>query len=282
MLGLADVLTILSGALVGFTLGLVGGGGSILAVPLLVYVVGLPSAHVAIGTSAVAVAASAASNLIGHARAGNVKWSCAVVFAGFGTVGAAGGAALGKMIDGGRLLAMFGVLMVMVGLLMLRPRRSAGDAGVRLTVANAPRLLPLLIGFGLGVGMLSGFFGIGGGFLIVPALVSATAMPLICAIGSSLVAVTAFAVTTAISYAVSGLVDWRVAILFVIGGAAGGSLGFRLGARLAGRKRALSLVFSAITIAVGIYVVGAATLTWAPPQVSTLHRDESSDRFSLR
>jgi uncharacterized protein len=282
MLGLADVLTILSGALVGFTLGLVGGGGSILAVPLLVYVVGLPSAHVAIGTSAVAVAASAAANLIGHARAGNVKWSCAVVFAGFGTAGAAGGAALGKMIDGGRLLAMFGFLMVMVGLLMLRPRRSAGDAGVRLTVANAPRLLPLLIGFGLGVGMLSGFFGIGGGFLIVPALVGATAMPLICAIGSSLVAVTAFAVTTAVSYAVSGLVDWRLAILFVIGGAAGGSLGFRLGARLAGRKRALSLVFSAITIAVGIYVVGAATLTWAPPAVSTLHRDESSDRFSLR
>jgi uncharacterized membrane protein YfcA len=282
MLGLADVLTILSGALVGFTLGLVGGGGSILAVPLLVYVVGVPSPHVAIGTSAVAVAASAAANLIGHARAGNVKWSCALVFAASGTVGAAAGAALGKMIDGGRLLAMFGVLMVTVGLLMLRPRRSAGDAGVRLTFASAPRLLPLLIGFGLGVGMLSGFFGIGGGFLIVPALIWATAMPLICAIGSSLVAVTAFAVTTAVSYAVSGLVDWRLAVLFVIGGAAGGGLGIRLGAGLAGRKRALSLVFSAIMIAVGIYVVGAATLTWAPPQVSTLHRDESSDHFSLR
>jgi uncharacterized protein len=282
MLGLADVLAILSGALVGFALGLVGGGGSILAVPLLVYVVGVPSPHVAIGTSAVAVATSAAANLFGHARAGNVNWSCAIVFAAFGTVGAAGGAALGKMVDGGRLLALFGGLMVMVGLLMLRPRQSAGDAGVRLTRASAPRLLPLLIGFGLAVGVLSGFFGIGGGFLIVPGLVGATAMPLISAIGSSLVAVTAFGVTTAVSYAVSGLVDWRLAVLFVIGGAAGGSLGFRLGARLAGRKRALSLVFSAITIAVGIYVVGAATLTWAPPAVSTLHRDESADHFSLR
>ena len=211
-----------------------------------------------------------------------MKWSCAVVFAAFGTVGAAAGAALGKMIDGGRLLAMFGVLMVVVGLLMLRPRRSVGDAGVRLTIANAPRLLPLLIGFGLGVGMLSGFFGIGGGFLIVPALLCATAMPLICAIGSSLVAVTAFAVTTAVSYAAAGLVDWRLAVLFVIGGAAGGGLGTALGARLAGRKRALSVVFSAITIVVGIYVVGAATLTRAPPQVSTLQRDESADRFSFR
>src|SRR5258708_2384192 len=102
------------------------------------------------------------------ALASNVKWSCAMVFAGFGTIGAAGGAALGKMVDGGRLLAMFGVLMVAVGLLMLRPRRTEGDAGVRLTFANAPRLLPPLTGFGLAVGVLSGFFGIGGGFLIVP------------------------------------------------------------------------------------------------------------------
>jgi uncharacterized membrane protein YfcA len=261
MFGLADVLAISCGTLVGFTLGLVGGGGSILAVPLLVYVVGVPSPHVAIGTSAVAVAASAAANLFGHARAGNVKWSCAIVFAAFGTIGAAGGAALGKMVDGGRLLAMFGVLMVVVGVLMLRPRRSDGDAGVHLTLASAPRLLPLLIGFGFGVGVLSGFFGIGGGFLIVPGLVGATAMPLICAIGSSLVAVTAFGVTTAVSYALSGLVDWRLAALFVIGGAAGGVLGTWLVARLAARKRALSLVFSAVVIAAGIYVVGAAILT---------------------
>jgi uncharacterized membrane protein YfcA len=145
--------------------------------------------------------------------------------------------------------------------MMLRPRPSAGDAGVRLTLANAPRLLPLLIGFGLGVGLLSGFFGIGGGFLIVPGLVGATGMPLICAIGSSLVAVTAFGVTTAVSYAVSGLVDWRLAALFVIGGAAGGALGIWLCARLAERKRALTLVFSAVVIAVGIYVVGAAILS---------------------
>ena len=85
-------------------------------------------------------------------------------------------------------------------------------------------------------------------------------MPLINAIGSSLVAVTAFGITTAVSYAVSGLVDWRLAILFVIGGAAGGFLGIRLGARLIAGKRALSLVFSAAVIAAGLYVVGAAVL----------------------
>jgi hypothetical protein len=261
MFGLADFLAVFSGTLVGFTLGLVGGGGSILAVPLLVYVVGVQSPHVAIGTSAVAVAASAAANLFGHARASNVKWSCAIVFAAFGMIGAAGGAALGKMVDGGKLLAMFGVLMVIIGLLMLRPRQSAGDAGVRLSFASAPRLLPKLIGFGLAVGLLSGFFGIGGGFLIVPGLVGATAMPLINAIGSSLFAVTAFGLTTAVSYALSGLVDWRLAVLFVIGGAAGGVLGIWLGAHLSGHKRALSLVFSAIVITVGVSVVSATVLT---------------------
>lgn len=258
MLGPAEVLAILSGTAVGFALGLVGGGGSILAVPLLVYAVGVKSPHVAIGTSAVAVAASAATSLFGHAWARHVKWSCAAVFAAAGTIGAAAGAALGKIVDGQRLLALFGVLMVVVGLTMLWPRPSGGDDKVRLTAASAPRLLPLLIGFGLPVGMLSGFFGIGGGFLIVPGLVGATAMPLINAIGSSLVAVTAFGVTTAVSYAASGLVDWGLAALFVIGGAGGGALGIWLGTRLATRKRALSIMFSGIVIVVGLYVVGAA------------------------
>ncbi len=110
------LLSIASGSLVGFTLGLVGGGGSILAVPLLVYVVGVPSPHIAIGTSAIAVAASAAANLAGHARARTVKWPCALVFAVAGIVGAAGGAQLGKMVDGSRLLMLFGVLMVVVGI----------------------------------------------------------------------------------------------------------------------------------------------------------------------
>lgn len=256
-----DLLSLLSGGIVGFTLGLVGGGGSILAVPLLVHVVGVPSPHAAIGTSAVAVAASAAANLFGHARARHVKWPCAVVFALFGTAGAAAGATLGKMVDGSRLLAMFGLLMVAIGLLMLRPRRSAGNAKVRLTAESAPRLLPMLGGFGLGVGLLSGFFGIGGGFLIVPGLIAATAMPLLNAIGSSLVAVTAFGTTTALSYGASGLVDWRLAALFVIGGAAGGLAGIWSSTQLAAYKRALSLVFAAIVVGVGVYVTTAASLS---------------------
>jgi len=253
---LHDLLAIACGGLVGFTLGLVGGGGSILAVPLLVYVVGVPEAHVAIGTSAVAVAASAAANLIGHARAMTVKWPCALVFALAGVIGAAAGAQLGKMVDGHRLLMLFGALMVAIGLLMLRPRKAGGNPDVRLTRESMASLLPLLIGSGLMVGALSGFFGIGGGFLIVPGLMGATAMPLINAIGSSLVAVAAFGLTTAVSYSLSGLVNWPLAALFIVGGAGGGLIGIRLAHRLAGSsKHALALIFSAIVIAVGIYVI---------------------------
>ena len=256
--GLQDLLAVGSGSLVGFLLGLVGGGGSILAVPLLVYLVGIGSTHLAIGTSAVAVAASAATNLFGHARARTVKWPCALVFAASGVVGAAGGAALGKLMDGGKLLALFGMLMVAIGLLTLVPRRGGIDDDVRLTRATARRLLPLLIGTGLLVGALSGFFGIGGGFLIVPGLLGTTAMPLLNAIGSSLAAVTAFGATTAVSYAWSGLVDWRLAGLFVLGGAFGGALGIWLAQRLAGYKRALTYLFAGIVVSVGVYVTVTA------------------------
>jgi hypothetical protein len=249
-----DLLAVGSGCIVGFTLGLVGGGGSIMAVPLLVYVVGVASPHLAIGTSAVAVAASAAANLIGHARARSVKWSCAAVFALAGIVGAAGGAHLGKLVDGSRLLTLFGGLMIVIGLLMLRPRTSGSNPDVRLT-RESLHLLPYLIGIGFAVGALSGFFGIGGGFLIVPGLIAATGMPLINAIGSSLFAVAAFGLTTAVSYAFSGLVDWPLAGMFILGGALGGIAGVRLARRLSSHKHALTRIFSGIVTAVGVYVV---------------------------
>lgn len=246
---------IASGGVVGLSLGLIGGGGSILAVPLLIYVVGIPSVHAAIGTSAVAVAASAAVSLIGHARARNVRWPCALVFALAGIAGATVGAQLGKMMDGGRLLALFGLLMIVVGAAMLRRRHGGDNSAVRLDRATAPRLLPILAATGFGVGLLSGFFGIGGGFLIVPGLIGATAMPMLDAVGSSLVSVTLFGATTATSYALSGLVDWRIAGLFVLGGAAGGVIGLLAARRLAAEKRALTYVFAAVVISTGLYVV---------------------------
>lgn len=252
---LQDLLAIGSGALVGFTLGLIGGGGSVLAVPLLVYVVGVSSPHVAIGTSAIAVAISALANLVGHARAGHVKWPCALVFATAGVAGAALGSTLGKQFDGDRLLVLFGALMVVIASLMLWKGGEAGDVKVRLTRASAPTLMPLLLAYGGGVGALSGFFGIGGGFLVVPGIIAATGMPLIFAIGSSLVSVFAFGLTTAGNYALSGLIDWTLVAFFIGGGLAGGLAGRLLAGRLAAEKQALARIFAAIVAAVGVYVI---------------------------
>jgi uncharacterized protein len=246
-----ELLALASGVLVGFSLGLVGGGGSILAVPLMVYVVGVPNAHVAIGTSAVAVAVNAAVNLSGHARRGNVRWACALVFAAAGIAGAFGGSVLGKMLEGQKLLALFALLMLLIAALMLKSRAHIGDGEVKLNWSN----FPALVGLGLATGTLSGFFGIGGGFLIVPALMLATGMSILCAVGSSLVAVTAFGATTAASYAWSGLIIWKLAGLFVAGGVAGGLLGGRLAGVLAVRRGALNATFAAVIIAVAIYML---------------------------
>ena len=256
------ISTTISGAVVGLVLGLVGGGGSIFAVPLLVYAVGVTSPHVAIGTSAFAVSLSALGNVVSHARAGNVKWRCAAVFASAGVVGAVAGSTVAKALDGQKLLVLFGALMIVVGLAMLRKRSAAGNPEVRLSMTTARELLPLLIAIGFTVGLLSGFFGIGGGFLIVPGLMLATGMPLTTAIGTSLVAVAAFGAATAASYAVSGMIDWPIASLFVLGGLVGGIVGVAFGKALAAKKRALNLTFSGLVILVGLYVVarGAATL----------------------
>jgi uncharacterized membrane protein YfcA len=250
----ADLGTLAAGGLVGGVLGLIGGGGSVLAVPLLVYGVGVASPHVAIGTSAIAVSVTALSNLVAHARAGNVKWPCAAVFTAAGVVGALIGSSLAKLVDGRPLLALFGVMMIVVGAAMLRPTLRAERADVRLSRGSARELLPRLVGTGLGVGTLSGFFGIGGGFLIVPGIMAATGMPMIFAIGTSLVSVTAFGATTAANYALSGLIDARLALLFVAGGVAGGFLGVAIGRRLASRKNTLRVVFAAAVILVGLYV----------------------------
>src|SRR5512145_2825897 len=245
------VLGLASGSLVGFSLGLAGGGGSILAVPLLVYVVGVSSPHVAIGTAAIVVALNAAVSLGAHARLGTVKWRCALVFAAAGVAGSLIAAALGKAIDGQRLLALFGLVMVAVGLSMLRPPSTPPNEGVRLTKGSARHLLPRLIGMGFGVGALAGFFGIGGGFLIVPGLMLATGMALPSAVGTSLVAITAFGLATAASYASSGLIDWSLAALVIGGGVLGSIAGSRLSALLASSRNLLNRMFGVGVIAAG-------------------------------
>lgn len=244
------LLGALSGALVGFSLGLVGGGGSILAVPLMVYLVGVKSPHVAIGTSALAVAANAFMSLLNHARAGNVRWRCGLMYAAAGVIGAFAGSTAGKAFDGQRLLFLFAIVMIVVGALMLRRRGNEGDSRAQCDRTNAPKVL----GYGLGTGAFSGFFGIGGGFLIVPGLVASTNMAMINAVGTSLVAVTAFGLTTALNYAASGLVDWLLAGTFIGGGALGSWLGAKAAKRLSGAGQ-LTTIFAGLIFVVAAYML---------------------------
>lgn len=250
-MSLPDILAILSGGAVGLVLAVIGGGGSILATPALLYIVGVSNPHMAIGTSALAVSVNAFANLINHARRGNVKWRCASVFAASGVVGAAIGAAVGKVTDAQILLPLFALLMIVIGIAMLRSRKNEGGGEVKLTAQNAPKL----IAYGLGVGALSGFFGIGGGFLIVPGLVAATGMNMIQAIGSSLLSVGSFGATTAASYALDGLVDWRIAGLFIGGGLIGGLIGASFATHLSKQRGALQRVFAAVVFVVAAYML---------------------------
>ncbi len=242
---------IFCGGLSGLSLGLIGGGGSVLAVPMLIYLVGMSDPHMAIGTSALAVSLSAFVSLVPHARSGHVRWRTAGLFAVAGVAGALFGSTVGKLLNGQKLLFLFALVMMVVALLMVRRRAGGGDRAECL----GPECLLRVGGAGLSVGALAGFFGIGGGFLVVPGLILATGMPIIEAVGSSLVSVGAFGLTTAGNYAASGLVDWLVAAEFIGGGVVGGWFGMRMAKRLSSSRKALNYVYAATVFSVGLYVM---------------------------
>jgi hypothetical protein len=141
--------------------------------------------------------------------------------------------------------------MLAVGVMMLRPKPAIAEA--ERPIDRRTCLITAAIAFA--TGMASGFFGIGGGFLIVPALMLATRMPMINAIGSSLLAVGSFGLATALNYAASGLVDWPVAFEFIAGGVIGGLIGMMLANRLSTSRNTLSRIFAALIFVVAAYVL---------------------------
>lgn len=246
------IKSIASGILVGFTLGIIGGGGSILAVPLLVYFVGYQRhPHTAIGTTAVAVAVNALIAAVPHIRAKTVQFRTGIYFALAGIVGAALGSRLGLMVQGGRLLLLFALLMIVISVLMWRKGRQMTPQEQE---GSTSRLfLPRVFGTGFGAGAASGFFGIGGGFLIVPGLIFSAGLSTIAAVGTSLLSVFAFGATTAVQYALAGKVDVPVALLFILGGVLGGFLGAASGRKIGSAR--LSLIFSAVLVVVALYTI---------------------------
>jgi len=240
----------LSGVVVGLMLAVFGGGGSVLAAPLLIGFVGVTDPHRAIGAASIAVAINALVGLFGQARAGRVKWPCALVFGAAGLAGALSGAHLAKQIDGAQLLAWFALAMALIGVSMLWPKANEGDPSVHLTPKMVLRLAPI----GAATGLAAGFFGIGGGFLIAPGLMAATGMTLANAAASSLVSVALFGAATGASYAASGLVDWPIVGALVVGGALGSLAGLRLAPRLAARAALARRLFAGLIIAVAGYI----------------------------
>lgn len=241
-------LSITSGLLVGFSLGLIGGGGSILAIPLLIYFVGFDHPHLAIGTTALAVGINAFLNLVPHARKHHVYFREGVLFSIPGMAGAIGGAELGLLTPGNELLFVFAILMIVIALYMLK--RKCVDTAVN---SIRKESIKRILGIGLLVGLASGYFGIGGGFLIVPGLIYSAGLNIIQAVGTSLVSVGAFGLVTATRYAINGDMDLTISALFVAGGIAGGWGGTHIASKVP--KRRLTQLFALIIIAVAVYML---------------------------
>ena len=248
------LVALLGGALAGLSLGLLGVGSSILIVPLLVYGLHL-APHLAIGTSTVAATASALWSLAIHARAGTVRWRQGGIYALASILGAASGARLGRATDSHLLLALLGALMVLIAALMIRGALRRRAAVQRTPTDPSGARLAALAAVGFGVGSLAGLVGVGGGFLSVPTLAFVAGLPLLSAVGTSLISVSAVAGTTALSYASAHLVVWPIAESLIVGGMLGGYAGVRLAGVLGARKGALTLLFGAVVATAGLYMM---------------------------
>jgi len=217
------IATVVLAVFVGISLGLLGGGGSILTVPLLAYVAGM-DAKQAIATSLLVVGTTSLVGAFSHARAGRVQWRTAVAFGATAMLGAYGGGHLAAFIPGTVLLIGFAVMMVATAIAMLRGRKT--------TTAGAVKALPLakIAAVGLGVGLVTGLIGAGGGFLLVPALVLLGGLPMPIAVGTSLVIIAMNSFAGFAGYLSTVAINWQLAAM-VIAAAVAGAL---IGARFAG------------------------------------------------
>ncbi len=245
-------LACLSGLSIGFTLGFVGGGAGSLSVPLLLYFVKVGDAHIAIGTTAAAVAATALVNLVSYARAGLVRWRAGAVFAAAGMAGAFGGSRWSLHVDGGALMLLLAAIVAVVSLLMFSPVQASGH--VAAACVTTPGRGFATAGAGVAVGGVAGFFGISGGFLSVPALHFIARVPMLEAVASSLVSVVAFGSMTAANYALAGKVNVPLALALVAGGVVGGCAGRRAAKAISVKRLALRRFSAALLLLTAAYI----------------------------
>ena len=182
-MSLSTIAVIAAGLAIGLVLGLTGGGGSILTVPLLVYGLRLDP-KVAIATSLFIVGLTSLAAVVSHSRAGHVRWRTGGVFGVAGMAGAYSGGSVAQYLSDSFLLLLFAVVMIGSGLAMLRPKRVI-DSSSRASTAVAERKWSRVVGDGFIVGIVTGLVGAGGGFLVVPALALLGGMPMHAAVGTS-------------------------------------------------------------------------------------------------
>lgn len=264
------ILAVTLGVLIGLSLGALGAGGSVLAVPVLVYIAG-KDLDTATSVSLVAVGAAAAVATVGHARAGRVRWDAAIQFVAMGAFGSWFGTVLHRKLDEDLTLLMFAVLVLVAAYRMLTACPSCtreGEATATATAtasatdgSSAPKLRhgtrtygdPKVLAAGLLVGVLTGLFGVGGGFIIVPALTLALGLNMPTAIATSLAAIVGNALFAVVFRGV-GSIDWAVALPFTLAMLTGSALGSRLAPKIPATAslRAFAVILVGVALATGI------------------------------
>jgi uncharacterized membrane protein YfcA len=247
------LLAVAAGLLIGASLGALGGGGSILTVPALVYLLG-QSPHQATTASLIVVGTAAIVGALAHARAGRVRLKAGVMFGVLGIADSYAGSRASTAVPANVLLAGFGMLMLAVGVLMIMHRRGPARPGPDAAPRGARHAI-LVAPVAMGVGLITGFFGVGGGFVVVPALVLVLGFDMPAAAGTSLVVITlnSAAALTARAWHGSLTLDWALLGAFTGAAVAGTVAGGSLAARADPQR--LSAAFTVLIIAVAGYTL---------------------------
>lgn len=254
-------IAVLAGAVIGLSMGALGGGGSILAVPVLVYALYLDP-QAATTASLVIVGVTAIVAAISHARAGRVDWRAAVVFGALGIPASIAGSLLNRAVDPQVLLLAFAGLMLVAAAAMYRRSRGSDQTSTTRSPAAVTRVVRVVV-VALVVGFLTGFLGVGGGFLIVPALVLAMGFGMPTAVGTSLVIISITSLAAFVERLGHGAIAWEVIVPFTAAAIAGSLLGKRLSERVSGAT--LTRAFAALLVVVAGYVAvrAGSQLSWA-------------------